>query len=176
MALGTLCAVARLGGWRALTGSTIPACNRRMQLPSFCHRPSSVGLATIIAGLIVGSAEAVACSGPGAADAIRLSGQIALVSWTLTILCFLCSLIVRGLRRRLGKRGVIGLGAAVFFHPAIWFSTLSGDCGYMTRLASIVFVPLLAMAFTFLVWRGHRRLTSPQPESEGKDFRTPPGS
>jgi hypothetical protein len=116
--------------------------------------------ATILAGPIVGCAEAMACSGPGAEDAIRLSGQIALVSWALTILCFLCSLIVRGLRRRLGKGGVIGLGAAVFFHPAIWFSTLSGDCGYMTRLASIVFVPLLAMTFAFLLWRGQRRLAT----------------
>ncbi len=86
-----------------------------------------------------------ACSGPGAQEAITDSFRIALISLGLTVGWFLAALIVSPLRRRVGKKGLLLLAGTCVVHPAIWLSTLSGDCGYMLRWASLLFLPLLAL-------------------------------
>ena len=65
----------------------------------------------------------LACSGPGAAEAIAVSGQIAPLSWALVFLVFLSALLVP-LRRRFGWGGVAVLFACTLLHPALIFGTL----------------------------------------------------
>ncbi len=102
----------------------------------------------------------LACSGPGAAEAIALSGRIAFASLALTFLCFLCALLVPPLRRRVGWGGVAGLFACTLFHPALIFGTLRGDCGFTARWASLVFLPLLFGLCLFLLRRRRPATTS----------------
>jgi hypothetical protein len=110
---------------------------------------------TLLLGLGSG-APAWACSGPGASEAIRISGLIALGSMALTLLCFLAALLVPPVRRLVGWRGVTALLAACVFHPGLWLSTLSGDCGFTARWASIAFLPILAGLIALLHWRQRR--------------------
>ena len=63
--------------------------------------------------------SALACSGPGAAAAIADSFRIALLSLAITVGWFLAALIVPALRRRVGKKGLLLLGATCVFHPAL---------------------------------------------------------
>lgn len=108
-------------------------------------------------GVIGGPARALACSGPGAESAIQLSGLIALVSLGLTVLCFLAGLFVPAVRRLLGWRGVATLLVACVFHPAIWLSTLRGDCGFTLRIGALLFMPVLAGLVALLVRMERRR-------------------
>lgn len=95
----------------------------------------------------------LACSGPGAAEAIAVSGRIALASFAVTFLCFLTALLLPTLRRRVGWAGVAALFACTLFHPALVFGTLRGDCGYTARWASLIFLPLLLGLCAFLLRR-----------------------
>lgn len=118
---------------------------------------SARSLAAFIAASLLGGlgfpSMARACSGPGAQDAIQLSGLVALGSLALTLLCFLAALLVPPVRRLVGWRGVGALFVACIFHPGVWLSTLSGDCGYTARWASIAFLPILAGLVTLLYFR-----------------------
>lgn len=122
--------------------------------------PSPRSLAALPVALLFGwlglPSAARACSGPGAAHAIQVSGQIALGSLGLTFLCFLAALLVPQVRRLVGWRGVGALLAACIFHPGLWLSTLRGDCGYTARLASIGFLPILAGLLALLYFRQRR--------------------
>jgi hypothetical protein len=102
----------------------------------------------------------LACSGPGAAEAIALSGRIALASFAITFLCFLLALLLPVLRRRVGWGGVAALFACTLFHPGLVFGTLRGDCGFTARWASLLFLPLLAGLCAYLL---RRRRASAQP-------------
>lgn len=119
--------------------------------------PSSRSLAALAVAFLSGGlglpAVARACSGPGAQDAIQVSGLIALGSMALTLLCFLAALLVPPVRRKVGWRGVGALFVACIFHPGVWLSTLSGDCGYTARFASIAFLPILAGLVALLYFR-----------------------
>lgn len=126
----------------------------RMRTPSdLSARSLSALLAVFLVGGIGLPSAAWACSGPGAQAAIALSGRIALGSLSLTLLCFLAALLVPQVRRLVGWRGVGVLLVTCIFHPGIWLGTLSGDCGYTARLASIVFLPILAGLLGFLYVR-----------------------
>lgn len=120
-------------------------------------------------GLAVASVESVGlgCSGPGAAEAIRVSGLIALGSLALTVLSFLCALLVPPVRRLIGWRGVVALLAASVFHPGLWLSTLSGDCGFTARWASIGFMPVLAGLIAVLIHRHRQRARRPNAQAAG---------
>ena len=94
---------------------------------------------------------ALACSGPNAAKTIQDSGRIALVSLGLTVGWFLAALIVAPLRRKVGKKGLLLLAGTCVVHPATWLSPLHGDCGYMLRWASLLFLPVLALVLGALL-------------------------
>lgn len=136
----------------------------RMSRPA---APSPRSLATLSVALLLGGlgfpAVAQACSGPGAAHAIQISGLIALGSLALTFLCFLAALLVPQVRLLVGWRGVGALLVACLFHPGIWLSTLRGDCGYTARLASIGFLPILAglLALLYVRQRKARQARTP---------------
>lgn len=109
------------------------------------------------------SAPAWACSGPGAESAIQLSGLISLASLGLTVLCFLATLLVPPARRLVGWPGVLALLLGCLFHPAIWLSTLRGDCGYSARWMSLIFLPLLGGLLAVFGYRqrAHKRRRRP---------------
>ena len=105
----------------------------------------------------------LACSGPGAAEAIAVSGQIALLSWALVFLVFLSALLVPALRRRFGWGGVAVLFACTLLHPALIFGTLRGDCGYTARFGSLIFLPLHFGLCVFLIWRRRGQAAAAAP-------------
>lgn len=95
----------------------------------------------------------LACSGPGAADAIALSGRIVLASWLITFATFMLALLVPALRRRIGWAGVAALFFCSLFHPGLLFSTLRGDCGYTARWAALGFLPVVLGLLVYLLRR-----------------------
>ncbi|MFO0578581.1 MAG: hypothetical protein U1A78_31645 [Polyangia bacterium] len=113
--------------------------------------------------VLAASPAAWACSGPGAASAIQVSGLISLASLGLTVLCFLATLLVPPVRRLVGWRGVLALLLGCLFHPAIWLSTLRGDCGYSARWLSLIFLPLLGGLLAVFGYRqrAHKRRRRP---------------
>lgn len=127
------------------------------------HRvtPAAPRALVAIAALLQAPATALACSGPGAEEAIRTSDRIIFGALLCSVLCFLCGLLVPPVRRRLTWKGVLGLGLAIPFHPALLFGTLRGDCGYTARWIAIASVPLVLGAFAVLFFRGQRRQQRP---------------
>lgn len=103
---------------------------------------------------------ALACSGPGAAEAIHQSDLFVLGAVLCVLCCFLAGLLVPGLRRRLTRKALLGLGLAVPFHPALLMGTTRGDCGYTARWLALGSIPLILGLFAFLVYRGQRRLAA----------------
>ena len=62
-------------------------------------------------------------------------------------------------RRLVGWPGVLALLLGCLLHPAIWLSTLSGDCGYSARWLSLIFVPVLGGLLLLFGYRqrAHKR-------------------
>lgn len=103
------------------------------------------------------AAPALACSGPGASDAIALSSLIglacALGSIAATVMLFVRS---RGAKPS-GLLDAARITAVVFaaLHPLWTFGTVSGDCGYTVRYAAPV-VLLLHCGLLLVAWRAPR--------------------
>lgn len=140
------------------------AYNDQMQLPSTQRtppprlpRPAAVSHRTPVSlfllTLTLAPTAALACSGPGARAAIDMSQRIVLASLLITLLTFLMALLVPALRRRIGGKGLVGLGLCCVLHPGLFFSTLSGDCGFTARFVALGFLPLLAGLFVYLLRR-----------------------
>lgn len=80
------------------------------------------------------------------------------------MLCFLATLLVPPARRLVGWRGVLALLLGCLFHPAIWLSTLRGDCGYSARWMSLLFIPVLGGVLFLFAYRQrtHKRRRRPE--------------
>ncbi|PCJ79224.1 MAG: hypothetical protein COA57_15785 [Flavobacteriales bacterium] len=95
---------------------------------------------TITAILLLGALDRVlACSGPGAADAIRTSIEIgnycAFGSIVLTLILIWIN------RKKRTRTTTIFLSISILLtviHPGFWLSAVSGDCGMLRFYSSIV--------------------------------------
>lgn len=114
-------------------------------------RISGAAGSLVSAAVLLQPLTALACSGPRAQEAINDSFRIGLISLGLTVGWFLAALLVPPLRRRVGKKGLLLLAGTCVVHPAFWLGTLSGDCGYTLRWASLLFLPLLALVLGALL-------------------------
>lgn len=100
---------------------------------------------------------ALACSGPGASDAIALSSLIGLLC-ALGSIAATVTLFVRA--RGAKASGLLNAArivavAFVALHPLWTLGTLSGDCGYMVRYSAPV-VLLMHVGLLLVVWRAAR--------------------
>ncbi|MFZ6182136.1 hypothetical protein [Nannocystis pusilla] len=119
-----------------------------MPLPSL--RRSSVLLAVVAALAFPGLA--VACSGPGAREAILHAEQLGLVSWLTTAVLAGGSALIPRMRAR-GWRTQWPLLLLAVLHPGWWMSARSGDCGQTLILGSAIVTALTLLVAGFLLWR-----------------------
>lgn len=90
----------------------------------------------------------LACSGPGAADAIFQAELTALAGLVLALALWMTG----GVRRRRAGRawGAVALGVLpVALHPMIWLSARSGDCG---RTLTAACVAMAVISLTWAAW------------------------
>ncbi|MDP3151228.1 MAG: hypothetical protein Q8N23_01075 [Archangium sp.] len=100
------------------------------------------------------STAGLACSGPGALDAMRLADRI---GWA----CFLVSVVVtgaaiiKGLPFRSSLAWVAALVGVVVLlgHPAVWVSAYIGDCGSTRQTLAPIATVLHALAVGFVISR-----------------------
>ena len=109
----------------------------------------------------MGSFLIIACSGPGAADAIATSSLIglgcAIGSIAATVMLFVRT-------RGAPASGLLNAGrilAVVFLalHPLWTIGTVAGDCGYMVRYSAPI-VLLLHVGILLAAWRVKRQETT----------------
>ena len=91
----------------------------------------------------------LACSGPGAAEAIANAERLGLITWALTLALAIAFVVSKRLRPRKIRWVMLALAIA---HPGLWLSARSGDCGALLQLAAVATSVLLAavMAGVFL--------------------------
>jgi hypothetical protein len=85
-------------------------------------------IVAMVALTIAANTEAAACSGPGAAAAIRRSSQIGLALAGSSFLVVGVASVYLARRGRVVARNVLWGLAAI--HPGFWESATRGDCGY----------------------------------------------
>jgi hypothetical protein len=99
---------------------------------------------------------ALACSGPGAGEAI---GRAERNGWLLFLLSLvIAALSALGLRRwsRIPQPRW-PLAALLLLHPGWWMSARAGDCGMMRMMGATAFTALLGIVVLILFWHGLRR-------------------
>ncbi|WP_434426176.1 hypothetical protein [Nannocystis pusilla] len=95
---------------------------------------------------------AVACSGPGAREAILHAEQLGLVLWFTTAVLAGGSLFMPRMRVG-GRRKPWPLLLLAVLHPGWWMSARSGDCGQTLILGSVMVTALTLLVAGFLLWR-----------------------
>ena len=102
--------------------------------------------------MIVANTEAAACSGPGAAAAIR-QAQVIGLSLAGTAL-FTVSVASIFLTRRRQVIAPLVLGGLAVTHPGFWESATHGDCGYSLIVDSLLMTVVMGVSLTAaLLWR-----------------------
>ncbi|MBL0216936.1 MAG: hypothetical protein IPQ07_24035 [Myxococcales bacterium] len=98
----------------------------------------------IIALVMFASAEALACSGPGAMEAIEAAERRGWIMFAITagIVGLAAGLALR--RRRIGT--AISMLPVLLIHPAMWFGARHGDCGHLLRDASSLYLVIAPVA------------------------------
>jgi hypothetical protein len=117
--------------------------------PSFVRHPMR-GLMIVGAIVTLGGPDLLACSGPGAARAIRDSELIGLsfAGLSVAIVAGACRLI----RRRSPGRRIRWIVALLALHPRLWMDAVHGDCGYGLRWWSLVGTLWIAVAAALAVY------------------------
>ncbi|MDP1826266.1 MAG: hypothetical protein Q8L48_23565 [Archangium sp.] len=100
---------------------------------------------------ILCSSAALACSGPGAAAAMRQSTLVGwvclLVSAALTVVAVIRRLPLRSSLSRVGA--VVGV-VVLLIHPGFWLSATIGDCGqsrlFLSPLATLLHAAVVGYA------------------------------
>ena len=97
---------------------------------------------------------ALACSGPGAAEAIRTNHQAGLLSFGLVATIIIISLAIRRFAAASTRWYTLLL---IVLHPYCYLSATSGDCGYLLRDTSLFFagVALGVLAAAVKGWVDH---------------------
>ena len=103
----------------------------------------------------------LACSGPGAAEAIARAEW---AGWGLLGLAVVMVLAANLRARRLGVggRSMAAGWILIFAHPGIWMSARSGDCGATRLESSLLFT---ALAAGLGLWGMLR--SGPDPQDDG---------
>jgi hypothetical protein len=103
------------------------------------------------------------CSGPGAPEAIARSIEIGYTHAAIAggLLVISLALFAIGPRRWIVPAILLGL---VAFHPAWTISAISGDCGSLKEIASLVFTGFGALAVFAQGFRWLRTAATPNSE------------
>ncbi len=106
--------------------------------------------------MALGSQLLIACSGPGAMQAIVRAER---VGWALLVLSLL--LVAAPPLRALMRGHAVGRSVwallVVLIHPGWWLSARGGDCGAMRMLGSIGMTVVAALVCSALLWRSARQ-------------------
>lgn len=107
-------------------------------------------------------AEALACSGPNAAETIARAIQL---GWMLAGIWALASAVALLVLRLMGRRrALVPIAILVALHPGIWCSARMGDCGSMLRFLSVGYTATAGLGLA--IWIGvaavRRRGTRPK--------------
>lgn len=100
--------------------------------------------------------HALACSGPGAMDAILRAERVGWALWGASVVLVGGSLLLPWTRLR-GRSRPWALLALVAVHPGWWMSARGGDCGRLLEtaaLAATALTVLLGLALWFRPRRG----------------------
>jgi hypothetical protein len=108
----------------------------------------------------------IACSGPGAMDAIERNEAW---GWKMLVIAGIAALAVASFAI-VKKRASIWVWLTIAFtvlHPAVWMGARSGDCGTMLYFASIGATGLVALLGTVALL-GVRHGRAPEREITGR--------
>jgi len=104
--------------------------------------------------------QLMACSGPGAMQAIAESELYAtilvMVSAALAALAVLVSWM-----RPPSLWGTLTIAGMTVVHPGLWVSAIHGDCGDALRLYSTVWTAVIAVSGVVVVWNSRGRKWHP---------------
>lgn len=123
-----------------------------MRRPSLARHASWLPAAATVLAL---PGVALACSGPGAMEAILRAQRLGWILWATTLVLAGGPAIMSRLSSR-GWRGQWPLLALVVLHPGWWMSARSGDCGGMLVVGSGVVTAVTPVVVGFLLWRARR--------------------
>lgn len=125
----------------------------------------AVGLGAV--GLALPSV-ALACSGPGAAEAIAWAETVALATHLLAVGLMVAASAI-SLRRRTFGGPVAGGWFLVLAHPNLWGTARGGDCGQQLQVSSLLFTTLVAGLLLYLSVRPSRPLPPPEDDEDSDE-------
>jgi hypothetical protein len=92
----------------------------------------------------------LACSGPGAGDAMATSGLIGLAALIISFGATIFS-VLRVRKLQVAKAAAVIAVVMLALHPTVWLGVSSGDCGYTLRLAGPIVAALHLAVLGFLL-------------------------
>jgi hypothetical protein len=111
----------------------------------------------LVAIAVMVPVPAIACSGPGAMEAIEAAEHRGWVMLAITagIVGLAAGFAIS--RKRIGT--AISMLPILALHPAIWFGARHGDCGHLLTAGSNVYLAVAPLACAMLYMLGVRRAT-----------------
>lgn len=106
-------------------------------------------------GLLLFPWQALACSGPGAAEHILRSEQKGWQLWAFTLV-FLFGLALTPRLRARGWRKQWIFALLILVHPGWWMSARSGDCGITLVEGSLLISGIALITGAIAFWRAGR--------------------
>jgi hypothetical protein len=94
----------------------------------------------------------LACSGPGAGDAMATSGLIGLACLLVSFAATIFS-VIRVRKLQLAKAAAVIAVVLLALHPTVWLGVSSGDCGYTLRMAGPIVAAIHLGLFGFFLTR-----------------------
>ena len=94
----------------------------------------------------------LACSGPGAGDAMAVSGLIGLAALLVSFGATIFS-VIRVRKLQVAKAAAVIAVVLLALHPTVWLGVRSGDCGYTLRMAGPIVAALHLGVLGFVLTR-----------------------
>ena len=96
----------------------------------------------------------LACSGPGASDAMASASLIGLACLAVSFAATITSVVrARKVQLRLVKTAAVVAVILLLVHPTVWLGVSSGDCGNALRMVGPVFAALHLGILGFVLLR-----------------------